>query len=90
MQSINFLSRAYQYLANHGQPPNISLLQEINADCTNFYKYINRHIMHTKEGSDDSRVIEFPILKRNKMPNSTQLSDWMCNAASTLDKVNLF
>ena len=90
MQDINFLTRYVQELGIRGQLINLYLLQDIYSDCANFYMPIHRHIMQTKSGFDDSRVIDLPILKRNTIPNSTHFSDWMRNVASTLDEATYF
>ena len=82
--------KGVRYLANRGLTPNVALLHEIDTECTNFYKSVQRHLMQTKSGSDDLWVIDLPVLKHNKMPNSTQLSDWMQDMASTLDKATSF
>ena len=86
MQAINFLSRVIQDLENHGLSTDISLLKDIDVECANFYKSIHHHIIKTKEGYDDYRVIKLPILKRSTFTSSTKISDWMRNVAYTLDE----
>ena len=57
MQVVDLLSRSVQELENCGQYPDISLLQEIDTDCANFYKSVHRHITQTKAGYDFHRFI---------------------------------
>ena len=90
MQAINFLPRDFQDLPNHGLPLNISLLKEIDAEFSKWYKSVHRHIIHTKADSDDSGVINLPVLKCNTFTNSNQFSDLMWNVAYNLDEVTHF
>ena len=65
IHAIDFLSRSVQDIANHGLMPKVTLLQEIDTDCTNFYKYVQSHITQTNSSSDECREIDLPISKRN-------------------------
>ena len=90
IQAIKFLSRTIQYLTSHGLTPNAMLIQKMDTDCAKLYKYVQFHLTKTKSSAYDSRAIELPVLKRKKMPNYLQFSNWMQSMASTLDKSTYF
>ena len=90
MQAIDFLSRTVQEISNRGLLVDVMLLQAIDADCANFYKSVQRHLIQTKTKSNDSRLIYLPIPKRITIKNSTQFSYWLHRVDSNLDESTSF
>ena len=80
----------YRNLQKQGLPADVIPLQAINIDCAKFYKAIQRHLNHTKTSLDDYRPIDLPELKRNTMPNSTQLRYLVYSLESILDEATSF